>query len=306
MYQGIKHIQAFLAIARLGSFTQSALELHISQPALTVRIKQLEESLGVRLFDRNKRHVVLTQTGRDLLPFLERVLTDMESVLRISRELACMKCGSVTAAVLPTVAAGLLPEAIRRFGGKYPDIAISVIDAIAERILHAVKSEEVDFGIGSYLWTDREVDFEELLVDRLGVFFPDGHPLSGRSRLTLRDVVAYPLIMPCRGTSVRSLFDRAIEKAALKIDLVCETVYLSTAIGMVRAGLGVSILPEAAIRAADCGGMRMTGIDDDGLVRRIGIIRKQNRSLSPAAGCFVQALKEASRVPMAYFSSAAD
>ncbi|MDR1229205.1 MAG: LysR family transcriptional regulator [Azoarcus sp.] len=305
MHQGIKHIRAFLAIARLGSFTHSASELHISQPALTVQIKQLEESLGVRLFDRNKRQVVLTQTGRDLLPLLERVLIDMESVLRISRDLVCMKCGSVTTAALPTVAAGLLPVAIQRFAAGYPAVSISVIDAIAERILHAVKSEEVDFGIGSRMGLDKDVEFEDLLVDRLSVFFPDGHPLTGRSRLTLRDVVAYPLIMPCRGTSVRSLFDRAVEKAALEVRLICESVYMSTAIGMVRAGLGVSILPEAAIHATACNGMHMTVINDPGLVRRIGIIRKRNRSLSPAAECFMKALREAAQVPVRHFTSAA-
>jgi len=301
MYQGIKHIRAFLTIARLGSFTQSASELHVSQPALTVQIKQLEESLGVRLFDRNKRQVVLTQTGRDLLPFLERVLLDMESVLRISRDLVCMKCGSVTTAALPTVAAGLLPMAIRCFAVSYPDVSISVIDAIAERILCAVKSEEVDFGIGSRLGPDKDVEFEDLLIDRLGVFFPDGHPLAGRSRLTLRDVVAYPLIMPCRGTSVRTLFDHAVEKASLKVSLSCESVYLSTAIGLVRAGMGVSILPEAAIHATACDGMRVTVISDPGLVRKICIIRKRNRSLSPAAASFMKALREASKVPVTHF-----
>ncbi|MDR1463128.1 MAG: LysR family transcriptional regulator [Azoarcus sp.] len=305
MRQGIKHIRAFLAIARLGSFTQSSLELHVSQPALTVQIKQLEESLGVRLFDRNKRQVVLTKMGRNLLPLLERVLIDTESVLRVSRNMACIKCGSVTMAVLPTVAASLLPAAIRRFAAMYPDVKISVIDAIAERILHAVKSEEVDFGIGSQLGPDKDIEFEDLLLDRLGVFFLDDHPLAGRSRLMLRDILAYPLIIPCRGTSVRTLFDRAVEKAALEFNLSCESVYLSTAIGMVRAGLGISILPEAAMHAAACEGMRMTAISDPDLVRRICIIRKRNRSLSPAAECFVNELREVFSMPAAYFSSAA-
>src|SRR5215831_8649526 len=114
MLQGVRHIRAFLAVARLGSFTRAAGELHVSQPALTVQIRQLEDALRARVFDRNKRHVALTQTGRTLLGPLSRVLADLEAVIDTSRDLAGLRRGSVAVAVLPTIAAGLLPIAIRR------------------------------------------------------------------------------------------------------------------------------------------------------------------------------------------------
>src|SRR5690242_21485013 len=109
MIQGLRHIRAFLAVARLGSFTRAAAELNVSQPALTVQIRQLEESLGVRLFDRNKRQVVLTQAGRNLLAPLKRVFTDLEAVMDASHDLAGLRRGSVAVATLPSVAAGILP-----------------------------------------------------------------------------------------------------------------------------------------------------------------------------------------------------
>src|SRR5574340_1519850 len=141
MLQGIRHIRAFLAVARLGSFTRAASELHVSQPALTVQIRQLEESLRVRLFDRNKRQVALTQVGRDLLPSLAQVLPDLEAVMSASQDLANLRRGSVSIATLPSVAAGLLPMAIRRFASNYPDVAVHVSDVVAERILQLVKAE---------------------------------------------------------------------------------------------------------------------------------------------------------------------
>ena len=300
MYQGIRHIRAFLSVARLCSFTKSALELHVSQPALTVQIRQLEEWLGVRLFDRNKRQVALTPVGRDLLPLLERVLTDLEAVMNAGRELAGIKRGTVSIATLPSVAVDLLPNAIRRFREAYSGINVRVSDVFADRIVQLVKQESVDFGISSYLGTDKELEFEDLLKDRLCVFFPEEHYLAGNPEPTLRDVAVWPLILTARGTSARAIVDRAIEKEELDISLSCEASYMSTAIGMVRAGLGVSILPASVERSIH-EGIRMMPIHTPGLVRTISIIRKRNRSLSPAAAHFIEALKAEAQTPIAHF-----
>jgi DNA-binding transcriptional LysR family regulator len=290
MYQGIRHIRAFLSVARLGSFTKSALELHVSQPALTVQIRQLEEWLGVRLFDRSKRHVALTSAGQDLLPFLARVLTDLEMVMSVGRELVGIKRGTVSVGALPSVAADILPNAILCFREKHPGVIVRVSDVISERILQLVKQETIDFGISSKLDLDGELEAEDLLSDQLCVLFPEGHTLSEHSEPTLRDIVIWPLILMATGTSIRTLVDRAIEKEVLDINLSCEVNYISTAIGMVRAGLGVSILPASAT-CTICEGICMMPIRSPGLTRKIGIIRKRNRSLSPAATHFIDTLK---------------
>lgn len=303
MLQGVRHIKAFVAVARLGSFTKAAAEVNVSQPALTVQIRQLEESLGVRLFDRNKRHVVLTQAGRDLLPALQRVLAELDAVMSVSHDLAGLRRGSVSVATLPSVAAGLLPIAIRRFAADHPNIDVKVSDVVAERIIQLVKAEEVDFGIGSRVGPDRDVEVIDFLCDRMCAFFPADHPLNGRRPLLLKDIVAYPLILTARGTSVRSLVERALEKEGLEISLSCEANYMSTAVGMVRAGLGVSVLPESAVDATSCEGIVVEPIRAAGLVRRIGFIRKAGRSLSPAAERFAALLREVAGPTLAHFSS---
>ncbi|MDR2015280.1 MAG: LysR family transcriptional regulator [Azoarcus sp.] len=300
MYQGIRHIRAFLSVARLGSFTKSALELHVSQPALTVQIRQLEEWLGVRLFDRNKRHVALTSAGQDLLPFLARVLTDLEMVMNVGRELAGIKRGTVTVAALPSVAANILPVAILRFREKHPGVNVRVSDVIAEQILHLVKQESIDFGISSKPDSDVELEVEDFWNDQLCVFFPDGHTVSKHSEPTLRDVAIWPLILTMPGTSIRTIVDRAIEKEGLDVNLSCEVNYVSTAISMVHAGLGVSILPASVIHTT-YEGVHMMPIYTHGLTRKIGIIRKRNRSLSPAATHFIETLKVAAQTQTAYF-----
>ena len=131
MIHDLRHIRAFLALARAGSFTRAAAELHMAQPTLTVQIQQLEAAVGVKLFDRNKRHVALTQAGRDLLVPLERILIDVEAIAASTEELLEHRRGLVTVAALPSVAAGLLPRAIKKLSESYPGITVRVHDGVA-------------------------------------------------------------------------------------------------------------------------------------------------------------------------------
>jgi len=297
MIPGIRPIRAFLAVARLGSFTKAAAELHVSQPALTVQIHQLEESLSVRLFDRNKRQVALSSSGRELLRPLEKILADIEALMVASHDLSGLQTGSVAVATLPSVASSLLPGVIRQFATEHPNISIQINDAIADQVVRLVKTEEVDFGIGTKVGSDKEIDYVEFLSDELCAFFPNDHPLANRKLLKLRDVAAYPLILTTKGTSVRTLVERALEKERLEVTLACDANYMSTAVGMVRAGLGVSILPKSAIDSASCDGVQISVIRTPGLTRKIGLIRKRNRSLSPAAKCFIDLLREKANAP---------
>ncbi len=306
MISGIRPIRAFLAVARLGSFTRAAAELHVSQPALTVQIHQLEESLSVQLFDRNKRHVALSSSGRELLKPLEKILADIEALMAASHDLTGLRSGSVAVASLPSVASSLLPAVIRQFTAAHPKISLQINEAIADQVVRLVKTEAVDFGIGTKVGSDKEIDCVEFLTDELCAFYPDGHPLAKRKRLQLHDVAAYPLILTTKGSSVRTLVERALEKEGLEVTLACDANYMSTAVGMVRAGLGVSILPQSAIDSASCDGVQVAVIRTPGLTRNISLIRKRNRSLSPAAQSFIDVLRHTANAPgknFAYFKA---
>ena len=115
-------------VARFSSFTRAADLLHLTQPALTVQIRQLEQALGVKLFDRSTRAVELTRTGRELLPVLERLLGEFDAVVVSTREMATMRYGTVRIAALPSVAATVLPPLIARFKQRHPHIRITVRD----------------------------------------------------------------------------------------------------------------------------------------------------------------------------------
>ncbi|MDY0241494.1 MAG: LysR family transcriptional regulator [Rhodospirillaceae bacterium] len=301
-----RQIRAFLTVARVGGFTRAAGELHLSQPALTVQIRQLEEILGVRLFDRDKRQVHLTQAGKSLLEPLERVLLDLEAVMSASHDLARYRRGRVSMAVLPSLAASVLPCALRIFHETYPGIEVRLHDVVGKRIVEMVKAEEVDFGLGSRLTPDRAVHVEDFLSDRLCVYFPLGHPLGGKDRVSVQEVAAYPLILTGSNSSVRVLFERSLAREGAEIQIASESNYMSTSLGMVRAGLGVAILPASAGDSGSVEQIDFRPLKGAWVNRKIGIISRAGCQLPPAAERFLDVLwQSVSAQPIPHFALAA-
>jgi LysR family carnitine catabolism transcriptional activator len=288
----LRHIAAFLAVARLSSFTRAAAVLRVSQPALTVQIKQLEEAFGVRLFDRDNRSVALTPAGRELVAPLERIMHDFETVAGHARDLAGHRRGLVTLAALPSIAAGLLPRAIRALSDRHDGIVVRVRDVTAGKIVDLVKSGEVDFGIGSVIRPDPDLTSQPLLSDRLCAFAPATHPIARKKRhITLRELSGYPLILTSHDSSVRQIVERALEQARLAAHVAQEATYMTTAIGMVRAGLGIAVLPESALAGDAADGIRAVAITTPQLRREISILTSAGRSLSPAAQKLIEVLR---------------
>ena len=292
MINDIRHVRAFLAAARIGNFTRAAAELHVSQSAFTVQIRQLEDALGVALFDRSKRRVSLTSAGKEVLAPLERLVIDIESLVGRTGQLAGLRRGVVCMAVLPSVAAHTLPLAISKFKQRYPEIVVQVKDVVAESLIDAVKKEEVDFGIGCRLKFDRELRMVPLMIDKLCAFVPSIHLLGRRDTVTFKELSSYPLILPGKDSSVREIMERSLKGERLHFKVAYETNYMSTALGMVRAGLGIAILPEIVANLENTDEIRFVAISSPLLSRKIEILQRKDRSLSPAASEMVQILKE--------------
>jgi LysR family carnitine catabolism transcriptional activator len=292
MLDGMRHIRAFLAVARLGNFTRAANELHISQPAITIQIKQLEEWLRVRLFERDNRRVELTRRGYELLIPLERVLLDVEAVAGITRDLTTLDGGLVTVGAIPSLAAKLLPPAIAQFAECYPDISVRVRDVMAASIVELVKGGEVDFAIGSQLRDDQDILSQHLFTEPIYAFIPHAHPLSKRRVLELAELSEHKIIVTAKDTSIRSILDRALEQQRLVLHISHETNHMSTAIAMVNARLGIGVLPLAAITCGSCENIRHIRITNPTLDRRVSIISRAGRPLSKASEKLIEILHQ--------------
>ena len=286
----LRQVRAFLTVARVKSFTQAASILNLTQPALTVQIRRLEEALGVRLFDRDTRSVELTRVARDLLPAFERTLQDLDAAVGSARDIASQTRGFVRLAALPSVAAGVLPDAIRSFREQRPNVLFDLRDVIAGQVLSLVQSEEVDFGVmgGALRALDVESVFEA--HDRLHVVYSKGHAIGRAAKVTPGALAKFLLILMQRQTSVRAIVDAGFHAAGLMPAAACEAIYMMTAVGMVRAGLGLTILPGSAREIRAERGLRSRPIDDPAFSRLVSIIKKSDRTLPPLSESFLRHL----------------
>jgi DNA-binding transcriptional LysR family regulator len=286
----LRQVRSFLAVARMKSFTGAASILHVTQPALTMQIQRLEEALGVTLFDRDTRSVELTRVARDLIPAFERTLQDFDAALDSARDIATQTRGIVRLAALPSVAAGVLPDAILRFREKRPNVTFDLRDVIAGQVLNLVQSEYVDIGVMGGAVKTRDVDIVFEAQDRLHIVYPKGHPIAPLKTITPVALAAFPLILMHRDTSVRAIVDAGFRSAGLMPKATCEAIYMMTAVGMVRAGLGLTILPGSAREIKAEPGLLSRPIDDASFTRPVSIIKRSGRTLPPLSEAFLEHL----------------
>ena len=291
MNVSLNQLRIFVAVARLGNFTRAAERLNLSQPNLSLHIRQLEQDLGVRLLDRSTRSVTLTRAGDDFLPTAERLLDDVQSAVASVADLAARRRGRVAVAVLPSVAAELLPRAIAALRARHPDIAVSLLDDVAAHIPARVRSGEVDFGLGAIDSMDADILGAPLISDELIAVFPRTHPLANAAHATWRAMAKYPFVAMSRDSSVRHLTERAFARNGLVLEPAFEAKYMSTALGIIAHGLGIGTLPSSAVSMVQQAGLSHADIRGPVMKRQIGIMSRRGRSLSPAAEALVEALK---------------
>jgi DNA-binding transcriptional LysR family regulator len=287
----LRQLRAFATIGRLRSFTRAADALHATQPALSAQIRDLEESLGVKLFDRSTRSVTLTQAGEDLLPVVDNVLGDIGSVVARARDVARRNTGRVTVAALPSLSATLMPDVVARMRALHPGISIIIKDALAERILGLIRADEVDLAITGAPPVDPQLQFTPLMKDRMVAVLPTGHPLAKAKTVRLVDLLASPLVLMDRDSSVRRIVDGACASIGRLAEPVYEAAFMSTAIGLVRAGLGATLLPSSAAELQATRDLVIRDLDAPRIERELGILKQRRRTYSPAAEALVGVLE---------------
>jgi DNA-binding transcriptional LysR family regulator len=291
----LMQVKAFLSVARCGSFTQAAHVLHISQPALSVQVRQLEDSLNLRLFDRDTRHVALTHSGNELLPIFQRLYVEFERVVANARDLAAKKQGVVRLACVPSIATTYLPEAIALFRKRHPNISIDLRDAHGRRVVSLVRSDDVEMGITNASFNSEEIDYLDLYQEKIHVVFPKSHPIGALEQVTIEQIAKYPLVLLSPELNSRTILDAAFAEAGLMVSPAIEVTHPSTAIGMVRAGIGVALLGSLVINASNVHSypeLLSRAIKNPHLHLRIRLIWKMGCSFSPPAQAFARLLRE--------------
>jgi LysR family carnitine catabolism transcriptional activator len=295
MNVSLRQLRAFITVGRLGSFTRAARALNATQPAISAQVRDLEESLGVRLFDRSTRSVTLTQAGKDLLPSVDAVLSDIGSVVDRARDVARGNTGRVTVAALPSLAATLVPDAVARLQRDHPGVSVVIRDALAERSLSLLRADEVDLALTSAPLPNPQLHFTPLLTDRIVAVLPHNHSLAGAKSVRLADLLESPLVLMDRDSSVRRSVDTACASIGRMAAPVFEAAFMATAIGLVRAGLGATLLPSSAADLRAARDLIILDLQKPRIERELGILKQRRRVFSPAAEAFVEMLREVAR-----------
>lgn len=283
-------LRAFLAVAELGSFSRAAETLNLSQPALSRRIQKLEMAVGEPLLERTTRQVAPTAVGHELLPLVRRMLDELDGSLFALRDLGSARGGLVTIACLPTAAFYFLPAVIRRFNEAYPRIRVRILDLSAVEGLQAVARGEAEFGINLMGASSPDLSFDALLEDPFVLAARRDHPLAVRATVAWSDLEPYRLITVHRSSGNRTLLDAALARSGLRLRWFYEVTHLSTSLGLVEAGLGISVLPRLATPRDEHPILVTRPIGAPTVSRTIGIVRRRGTSLSPPAQRFLELL----------------
>ena len=294
----LRQMRALVALAKTGNFTLAAQYMHVTQSALSGLIKELEQTLGVRVVDRSTRRIALTETGNELYPLFSQMIDDLDRALANIADQAQLRKGIVRVAVPQLMACTLLPQVIAAWRTRYPDIRISLSDSPVEAVTTRVLSGETDFGIGPERDGAPQLEARELMEMPFEAVLPPDHALAKRRRLGWSDLAAHPLITLRGQFTERLLADMSTGAADARAggadtlrDLTLrpahEVTYMTTALAMVASGLGVTVCMPYAAPLVRLHGLRMLPLDAPVLTRRFFVYTREQRSLSPAAAAFI-------------------
>lgn len=276
-------LQAFVKVSELRSFRRAADAVAISQPALSRRIDKLESALGVRLLDRSTRKVEVTAIGREFAQTARQLMDDLDSAMLSIREVGATRAGEVKIACVPSAAYYYLPAVLREFRQRFPRIRVRVFDAGASEVLVSVARAECDFGINFIGGNEPDIDFLPLFNERFVAACRKDHPLARKRRITWKELTHHEYMTVAKNSGNRLLIDQALAQSDVRPASLVETQHITTLLGMVEAGLGVAAVPSLAMPAKDHPVLASVPLVEPEVKRRVGIIRRRGRTLSPAA-----------------------
>ena len=289
----IGQVEAFLAVGTFGGFRRAAEALRVTQPAISARIRALEQSLGVPLFERGQE-LALSAAGRAFRPHAEELLRAVALARQAVHDLRPASAGAIRIAAALSICTYLLPDVLKRFQAARPKVTITVRSGHSKEVLDMVLSGEAEIGLARSVHHP-EVETLSLQDDPLVlVGEPATWPLKTR-RARLQDISAQPLIFFDRGSSDWTLTHGLFRSAGLVPNVVMEVETIETAKRMVERGMGFAFLPHIAV-GREIGQGKLVAIeivDADRLSRSLDVIHPRQRPLNADATAFLHVVRAA-------------
>ena len=285
----IKQLQSFVAVARTRSFAEACGLMHLSQPALSIAIKNLEDALGGKLLVRTTRSVMLTPEGESFYPAAVQLLSDWDQSLEDVRNLFALKRGRLIIAAMPTFAGTLLPAILAEFQRRHPEINITVHDIVAEQAVDQVLKGRIELGLTFDPGPVEGIIFKPLFLDHFVAALPRAHPLTQKKKLRWKDLEENNFITLQRPSSIRQQVMETLELQGVSLSPSLEAHQLAVVGRMVADGLGISVIPEISANQ-----MREMGAECRPILpligRRVGYITRRRRDRSAITEALIDVL----------------
>lgn len=282
----LKHMQIFTIVYQEMNITKAAARLHMSQPAVTRSIRELEDYYGIRLFERINHRLFRTESGKE---FYVRALhitesfADLEKGIKNWDEFGILRVGSSI-----TIGNFLLPRLVPEFQKRHPNLRIKVSISNSAKIQQAILDNEIDLALIEETVSSEDITSKLLAEDRLCPIFPPNHPLLSAPEIYLKDIAAYPLLLREPGSAGRSFLNHIFSLHGISFDPMWESVSTQALVKAVAAGLGISILPEKLVlQDIISGAVATRPIKDESFVRRNHVIWHCQKFLTHTAQEFI-------------------
>jgi DNA-binding transcriptional LysR family regulator len=283
-------------VGRVGSFSEAARELSVSQSSISVQIRQFERHLGHTLFNRLKTGVELTESGEVVFRYAEEVFGDVDRIWNDLEAMERQVKGNLTIGTINSFGVYTLPGLLKQFTDRYPEVRVRVEFGSPREIIDMIQGGKVDIAILASSRKYAGLSSHALREAKMFLVAPADHPLLSqvaKGPLNPRDLETHPFIGHAEGTEIRMMMDSFFRRVSLSIEYTHESANVATVKHMVMAGLGLSMLPETAVGDEIRRG-HLAKIEVQGLymVQKITLYTKTNRTLTPTRREFLKFLQE--------------
>lgn len=287
----LRQLRVFVAVAQHGSFSQAGQVIGLSQSAVSHSIKELEAEMGIRLLDRTTREVILTSAGQQLATRLERLLEELNTTLFDARSFGQQRSGTVRVAASQTISAHLMPQCLAASQLRYPEIKVMLRDRPQQWVLQSVRDAEVDFGIVVGPLTAGEFESEPILAEPFLLLCRQDDVLAQADEIRWQMLNGRTMVLQDYASGSRVLIDEALKQQQVTAEIVQEIGHPTTLYPMVEAGIGISILPALALPLPAGRPLMVRRLLPE-INRMLMLIRRKNRSLTPAAEVIWQEVRQ--------------
>lgn len=286
----LRHVRYLMAVAEEGSFTRAALALHVSQPALSQQIRQLEERMGVALLDRSGRTVRPTDAGEAFLAYARRALGELEAGSRAVRDVADLSAGALRLGFTPSFSAYLVAPLVRRFHERFPGILLSVVEMAQEEMEPALGADALDLGIAFSDVRAEDIEWLPLHEERLSFVVGEAHPASSSETMDCAALAREELVLLGRTFATRLTVDAYLHRRHVRPRIAVEASSIAAIVEIVRGTRLGTILPDAI--ACEQPGVRAVALMPPIETRRVALLQRRGGYRSAAARAFTALAQE--------------